>query len=370
MTILNDLSTEILLQIFSLLPCRDLAASCLVSRRWLELNEQPLYTKVSFPATGLDNFATTITSRPGFATNVRSVRINWESGISSTVSDVRLVHLQQLLPSLVTIDILPPFNRPLRDPFPAGVAPTFQSLREFTWHRHGDPTGLSATQLLMLLLLPSLRRLTAHMAPGPGMDSIDPRLIRPYYRDSGVTHLTLQHGNMTARSLTLIMTLTGSLTHFSYADTHLDPLGGWDLLMFHHALACVRSTLQSLTLGMCSVFEDDQRWGMGGAMILCGWPALTKVEASMVALLGVRESVLGGFVNVLPMGLKELVVVVGSGDWEVADVVHQVDKMVVSGVLRSLEMVTIRGLVWGDGAHEGLRAVCDMAGVQLVVECE
>lgn len=124
MTVLDDLSAEIFLQIFSLLPCHDLAAACLVSRRWLELGEQRLYTEVSFAAASLENFVTTITSRPGIATHVRSLDVKCKFALSTDLG-VGLAQLQQLLPSLATIAILPPYNRSLRDPFPGGAAPTF-----------------------------------------------------------------------------------------------------------------------------------------------------------------------------------------------------------------------------------------------------
>lgn len=101
----------------------------------------------------------------------------------------------------------------------------------------------------MLLLLPSLRHLTAHMAPGPGMEALDSALLAPHFRTSGVTHLTLQHGNMTAGALTFVMHLPHALTHFSYSDAHLDPLSGWEVPMFRLALSCARETLESLTLG-------------------------------------------------------------------------------------------------------------------------
>lgn len=368
MTVLDDLSAEIFLQIFSLLPCRDLAAACLVSRRWLELGEQRLYTEVSFAAASLENFVTTITSRPGIATHVRSLDVKCKFALSTDFG-VGLAQLQQLLPSLATIAILPPYNRSLRDPFPGGAAPTFQALREFTWHRHGDVTGLSARQLLMLLLLPSLRHLTAHMAPGPGMEALDSALLAPHFRTSGVTHLTLQHGNMTAGALTFVMHLPRALTHFSYSDAHLDPLGGWEVPMFRLALSCARETLESLTLGLCSALEDYQAWGVGGEGIgdLREWPVLTRVEASMISMLGARETVVKGLVDVLPKGVREVLVVRGAGDWEVG-VADEVEKMVVSGALRSLEKVRIQGMFVGDRAREALRAVCDMAEVQLVIE--
>lgn len=222
----------------------------------------------------------------------------------------------------------------------------------------------------MLLLLPSLRQLSAHMAPGPGMEALDPALLPPHFRCSGVTHLTLQHGNMTVGALTFIMHLPRALTHFSYADAQLDPLGGWYLPIFRLGLSCARETLESLTLGLCSALEDDEGWGVDGRIgDLREWPVLTRVEASMMAMLGPPETVVGGLVDVLPKGVREVVVVRGAGDWAVGvvGVVEQVEKMVLSGALRSLEKVGIQGVVVWDRERQALRAACDMAGVQLVI---
>lgn len=49
-------------------------------------------------------------------------------------------------------------------------------------------------------------------------------------------------------------------------------------------------------------------------------------------------------------------------------VADEVEKMVVSSALRSLEKVGIQGVFVGDRARQALRAVCDMAEVQLVIE--
>lgn len=49
--------------------------------------------------------------------------------------------------------------------------------------------------------------------------------------------------------------------------------------------------------------------GGGGIGDLREWPAFTRVEASMMAMLGVRETVVRGLVDVLPKGVREVQVV-------------------------------------------------------------
>lgn len=140
--------------------------------------------------------------------------------------------------------------------------------------------------------------------------------------------------------------------------------------MFRLALSCARETLESLTLGLCSSVEDNLGWGIGGGLGALGdWPVLRSVECSMMALMGMRENAVGGMADVLPKAVREVAIIVGGGGWEGADVVEQVERMVESGLLRWLEVVTIESGAIGDVDYERLRGVCELGNVKLVIRC-
>lgn len=382
------LSAELVLQIFSLLHSTDIPSVCLVSRLWRALSERLLYTTISLAAGGadpspLDCFLRTIVSRPELGTHVRAVSVEWQTpslaGPVVPISNLLHVQLGQLhyfLPALQTLEIIPPFQLPLRDPFAAaamGDSSAFPSLRQLTWHQHGGNSGISPTQLLSLLTLPSLRRITVHMAHGPGMDCLDPVLLGAHLRSSAITHLTLQHGNMTACALAHILRLPRALTHFTYSDSHANPLGNLDLRSFRLALLVVRDTLQYLRLGFCSALEDDNEWpayrGLGS---LREWPALQSIGCTMMALLGRSEGAVECLGDVVPAVVREVILVSGWGDWSSEELARQIAMMVGrsgGSALQWLEVMTLERGIIGEEMEDGLRAVCEEAGVSLVIGC-
>lgn len=338
MTVLNDLSTEIFLQIFSLLPSLDLAQACRVCQRWYAMAEKPLFTSVSLDGgasieLSLKMFFRTIRRRPALATHLKDLTVSWEfSDIPGRVYAEMLL-LERYLTSLRTLYIYPP-ARALAREFPAGPpggggGALFQSLREFTWDRLGGwGSGIGPMQLLIVMTLPCIRQITVDMSEAPGMDSIDPALLAPHIGNSTVTHLTLRAGNMTGAALTRVLQLPRALTHLTYADEFAH-VGNADIGDFRLALGCVRETLQYLRLGECSAFKDeDPRNAYRGVGSLKDWPALRSVGGAFLTLIGLCEGVEVTLAGVMPAGLREVVVMFDRGGWEEESVRNQIEMMV------------------------------------------
>lgn len=378
MTVLNDLSTEIFLQIFSLLQPEDLARACRVCQRWHAMGEELLFTDGSLEAGGgiplsLRSFLRTIQDRPSLAAHVKFLLVDWRMSGSSERVHSEMLLLQQSLTSLQTLHVRPPIQLRMRRPFPAGppgAAPTFQSLREFTWGQvDSRSSGIGPTQLLTL---PCIRHITVDMAPGPDMDSIPREILTPLAGTSTVTHLALSDGNMSATGLTRILQLPRALTHLRYDGR----VGNADVPLFRVALACVRATLQYLRIGDCAAFGDDGRWNAHrGIGPLKDWPALRSVGGSLVVFIGPCEGVTDTLAGIMPAVLREMVITLGGGEWVGEGVRDQIGMMVGGeGALRRLEVVRVgRGVLVGQGGVFGdevdpLGELCKAAGVEFVVE--
>lgn len=356
MTVLQDLPTELIREVFSLLSCVDLGPLCLVSRRFRSIAEPFLYKEVLLARPDKDELAITfflraVLDRPTLAGYVRFIDLNWlcpeDSSLDpdstpETANDINLfdtvakslglpespwshgaqiVLLLHVLPNLQEFDFLLPDSCVILDEFiegtvdipiaslPAGL----QSLRKFRSDWTFDLPGLTPTMLHALLRLPSIREIDVHMESHMHRteDPVEALISSVECRGmSSVTNLHLNNCKFKTSLLSGILQQPRALTHFSYHECN-HRIAGFDITTFREALSHLRPTLQYLCLGSIQALEirrggnnnDGERYTIGS---LRDWPVLRTVKCLLTTLLGRPAVATARLVDVVPAVIREL----------------------------------------------------------------
>lgn len=402
MALLKHLPHEILLEIFSLLCCIDLASTSRVSRRLRIVSEPLLYRAPSLYISDEEQlpqnfymFLRTLLTpgREVLATHVRSLTLEWEYLEGTPEPEITLfaaaasrlgiaqpivsgggqaVLLLHLLPHLQVLEVDPPETLDAFSTFmeaqhevqhtqmlPLGL----QSLREYFCCWTG---GVSPRTLLALLKLPCIRTIIVQFSDEVDFLSAmaDPDIT------STVTNFRLLNSVVSSSSLAYILKIPRALEQFVFC------VRGFDLLSFGDALEPLRNTLQSLTLDfqcVCSmnykIADEISTYPIGS---LREWPVLYTVRCSMVALLGMGPQ--GDsprlLEHVLPVGIRELEIL-SDQHWLPEEVVDQVVLLLERKevVVAKLQKVVVLTDWKRNPERQKLRDACEAVNVELVDGC-
>lgn len=412
MLTVEDLADEITLEIFSHIPCADLANVCLISRRVgaigrFSLYREPVLINHRFTGYSIQLFLRTVIPNPTLAGYVRHLTLDCHDspapdgthelssvttalflatardlGLPSDAS--RLLLLVHLLPNLKALTLHRDSRADLFDGFIAnhvypGQARTlpagFQSLRyvhfEFAW---GWPVEHTPKILMALLSLPSIRTINVQIK-----DSFDPTEFTGI--SSSVVDLTLRSGSMSHESLAHILQVPRALTRLSLEHCYLTnallltqasiPIqDNFHVPDFGRALRTVRTTLQHLRLSLCDYMNMGPEFTSDGEPNTLGslhdWPVLKTVRCPLTALLGQGPEVATSrLVDVLPVGIVEFSIE-GDRYWTGEQAADQVEAMLdqkdIVG-LESLEVIVVGRRLSREVGR--LAVACAAAGVVL-----
>lgn len=271
-------------------------------------------------------------------------------------SSALVVLLLRLLPRLQTLHVVPAHDRDHLDEFISTNRSALQSLREFRWYSANWQSGVTPRMLFALLALPCIRIIDVHMVT-------ELPLVAPAPGSSLATHLEFSFGQLSARSLGLVLLVPRALTHFTYraVSGHRTSMA-----KLAEALRPVRDTLQHLDLDLfrCIGSSPGGVRDDGSIGSLKTWPALRSVRCSLVALVGSGERL----VDVLPLGLRALETV-EDHVWKVEEVVREVVALVVGKQTAVPRLCTVAVHVGGRKSEElmvRLKGACVAGGVRLV----
>lgn len=394
---------EILFEIFSCLPCQDLARVSLVARR-LHCISQPLLYKqpelkdrANQRPSSIQAFIRTLltTGCESLANNVRHLTISWRElpvGPISTdyatlkiaassfglgdwpfTDDIHIMLLLHLLPSLNTLHL-----------YPVGVTHWFRNLPHLHSHwqpQNPIPPGLLSLRefrcdfqgcvrprpLAFLLALPHLRSLALPICGEVGLALRGSAI--PIPRSSDVTSLEFNYARMSHSSLKSILTIPRALTHFYYRG-----MRSTNLIGFHRALAPLRESLQTLVLDFSAVDVERARGMQEGqgeedaGVSLRDWTALRNVAVSLVVLVGIPEMQPepAEVAELLPPGITMLRLL-KDGFWTESEATMALVAMLgrKEVMVPRLESVGLWERVEGEVA-EKLRDVCASTRVQIL----
>lgn len=387
MAVIDELSYEILIDIFSLLSTTDLGRVSRVSRRWHEICEPVLYKEPNLSDTrrvpaAIELFLRTLLA-PGcerLASLVRVLNFQWLDAhfnvtperkdimdiTAAAVSRIgapnscfpgshsaHVVLLMHLLPRLrhLALEYISEeaFNDIMHGISPSNPIPlAFSSLTHFSYETSYLSVGVTPKALLLLLQLPYLRSLSVEV-----MVNIDLDTFTGVGGTSGVTKLCLSYCDISAASVSLILSVPRALEYFSY--------GGDCVVGFVDALLPLRGTLTHLHLDFGCTFDPAQM------LNLREWPVLHTLRCSPALLLTDGRSI----AQVLPRCIRRLGLLdfCDAEPWrasgEAVDAVVQLvgQKWMVPELERLFvenESMLDRGKVW---------FACEAAGVVLVDDC-
>lgn len=398
MPVLQDLADEIFLEIFSQLPCADIAHICLVSRQFRALGEIALYRTPALivtyqPNPPLELFIQTVLTRPELTRNVRNLFVELQDtrdwlldsiadtsrfsaaaeylGLPTTIQmpTSPLLLLLNLLPNLHGIHLRRIDGNEL-DHFieeqvcqtePRNLPNWLHNLRHVRYSWAEATNGLNWNMLLALFLLPLIKSIDVYMEV-----EFTPQLHTGPL--SSVTQLTLRSGRISALSLEFILCVPCALTHFTLVDCEILA----HALALGVALRPLRGTLKLLCVGLCDycdmgpeVLPDGSPNTLGG---FSDWPVLESVRCSLTLLLGRgMEGAIGGLAEVLPVGVRE-VAIEADRYWpseELADVIEELMGQKEMCGLDNLAVITVGRKVWGEA--ERVRVACQDVGVKLML---
>lgn len=241
-----------------------------------------------------------------------------------------------------------------------------QSLREFYSPPEHSGHGISHKTLLMLLLLPCIRVISAPIMD-ENKDAIASCPMDPLAASSTVTKLRLADRVKSPTYLSLVLTVPNALTHFSYSTVRFR--SGFDLDGFWAALRPLRVSVVNLQLDLklAAVHRPTEGpLGNGDMWPLREWSALRKLSCSLVAVMGQYSPGTGpSLVDVLPLGIRELEVT-RDRNWVPEAVVEQIVQLLrgKSVVVPGLERVAVRDV--NPLALEELSGVSDVSGVTIL----
>lgn len=404
-----DLASETLVQILSLLPCRDLASTSRLSHGMHAISRELLYRSPCLaPGTNpqststpsLEIFLSTIL-RPGnetLATVVRSLFVEWDNLTRTPPTDIsflaaaasqidfqyplvsqaaQLTLLLHFLPRLTALELSPAPSRgcafgrfmeshnDILPPLPHKLPLALQSLREFRCFQSNLPTGfgISPKAILMLLMLPRIHSIDIHAFyhgryPHRGLEAAA--------GCSPVSKLRLTTVTLSGTSLKLMLAVPLALTRFSYSAHHQ-----FDLKRFIQSLAPLQHTLQFLHLDIVGVQDPDSSDDEDpydyhepyDAGTFCEWPVLRSLSCPLTALLGRQpERAVMRLVEVLPTCLCEFEIL-PDVYWRGPELVIQIEDLMAQkeAVLPALQRLAINPSEWNKVVVE-----CKEAGVELV----
>lgn len=396
MAVIDDFSYETLMNIFcSLTGTVDLSSVSRVSRRWHEICEPVLYREPHLSdcahiPPSIELFLRTLLA-PGcerLASHVRVLDFQWLDHsvdltperrsimdiITAEQSPVGVTHiclpgsqsahvvlLMHLLPRLQRLVLQYDARKKHYNDIMHGIGPgepfplAFQSLTYMSYETSYLSIGVSPKTLLFLLQLPHLRTLSVEV-----MKDIDRDLFADVSGTSGVTKLTLGYCDISAASLSLILSVPRALEHFTY---HGDCVPSFVDVLFP-----LRDSLTHLHLDFGDSFDPGQM------LNLREWPVLRTLRCSPVLLLGEPHSgraygrslgeVLPGCIRQL--GLLDFSDALPCEDFGVVvdAVVHLLGQKWLVPALERLVVETRSRLF-----RERLRVACEATGVLLADDC-
>lgn len=404
MTVLECLPHEVLTEIFSHLPCADLATACRLSRHMHTVSQPLLYRAPSFATSHVTTpsnaqlLLQTLLSPGGdsLAHHARSLCVQWD-GISSharhplpnliedsLIDDAgmkygldippasqgaRVALLVLLLPRLRVLDMTAAHRDFFSNFMEARSSPAYAQdillhLRKFRYSSDDRNVGLTPSALLTVLNLPCIRDVEVHIVYSCEF---------PFTRfnaaaTSTVTHLRFTKANLHPPFLEWALKIPIALTHFSYSEER--GTMNFDLPAFGRAIAPLRRTLEYLHLDLMEVAlgDDGQTGGFPRTIgSLRDWPALRTVSCPLVALLGHGAKLYHPpcFAHLLPVNIVELEIL-KDNYWPLAS--DQVLKLLKnkSAVPALRMLVTAVGNRLNLRSQDVLCVPCKAAGVDLV----
>lgn len=411
MAALDNLPSEILTEILSLLTNADLAGTSRLSHRLHDVSLPLLYRAPDLNNVGpvtrlpsLEIFLCTLLT-PGnerLATHVRSLhwhcyepergqtwRFPSEEAIVAPAASRfglrgslgteggKFVLLIHLLPSLRVLNITPPaarshFTKLMESHYTAralpAVSPTLppvlQSLREFHTLHGISGSGISPRTLMALLMLPCITLIDAQI-----LNRNPPPLlaVAGTAASSPIKKLRISHWSASLAYLTVILRVPTALTHFSYSTVRY--LHRFQLDDFWTMMQPLRGSVQYLYLDLKLASLETKAHGGQSARSLREWRALRTLSCSMVALLARRQPGMPTrWVDYLPLGLLELEIM-EDYNWSFVEVV---DELVELLGMKKVVVPALERLAVGTHSErnqvalEKLRAAADAAGVTIV----
>lgn len=413
MTTIRYLSNEILHSIFSDLCSTDLHAVSLVSHHFQSVAESLLYARVRLGGRVQQSYRLQLFLRTMLAEsdhNTRAVLVKslivrlehvipqrylfinsralpprdpaiklltataLERGLgddSLTAQGAQLVVLLRLLPHLTSLSLVIPnrgdgtyeghFEAALARPLTLPIG--LQNLREF---RIGGLCNIVMYDaLLALMALPSIRRITTAAVGGEARTPIP-------HGTSTVTDLTITGGYLSNEALEAVLRVPKTLTRLSYTATGI--FWYFPLDTFGRAFLPVQNTAQYLCIDLANVdplHHDDEmpEWRNDTIGCLRGWGALQTLEIPLLALLGRLIGVELRLVDVLPLGLRRLVVY-DDRFWPAEAMVQRLVGLLECGEMAALKELTVvvKYKAVTDEMEQTLRISCEQAELVFVME--
>ncbi|KAL0630607.1 hypothetical protein Q9L58_010543 [Maublancomyces gigas] len=292
---LQAIPNETLLNILSVLSTPDLVNSSLVSQRFYNLVQIPLYRHLALPHPAVPARASSLALllRTLFTHSTREIPTRNTRSLfvyDGTDDDYpvpfgrRLIQLLSLMPRLELFEIWPwaHSHQALFDCLhtPSVMPVALHNLREFRSTNCELGDGLSIHLLTRLMALPSLRTLVITVD-----DDTSVSLDTAYQFTSGITTLELVDCHFTHEWLAVILKIPRSLSSFIYRQLpdfsfHLEELG--------KALQPLHGSLEHLDLDFTQlwledIIEDDDR-PIGSFR---DWHCLKSLDIPLEVLLGI-----------------------------------------------------------------------------------
>lgn len=362
---MEDLPNEILREIFSPLAFRDLLSASLVSHHILRVVQPILYKKPNLLQDynyrdPLPLFLRTMLLAPcreRLASHVRSFRV--EIGHlgetpppDSAERGAYIVRLLGVFPRLTSLTLHAPYqgrgtgyeHLEAALQHPTNLPAALLTIRKFKSEETNMFTGVKTSLLVSLMCLPSIRIIfvsaTDFLEDGRITDQEMDECAAsaaPRAGTSPVTELTLRYGDILPKSMATILMLPKALIRFNY-ETKMDD---FDLLGIGRALLPLQHSLQHLQLHFHETedpyFEAPTRDTIGS---LRGWTSLRILHIQIVSLLGRKTDGVLCLADVLPLGLRMLVVE-HDNCWGAGKAVQQVTAALEQGVLTALREVWV-----------------------------
>lgn len=362
---MEDLPNEILREIFSPLPSKDLLSASLVSHHILRIVQPILYEKPSLLQDynyrdPLPLFLRTILLAPcreRLAGHVRSFRV--EVGhlgeippSDSAERGAKIVRLLGLFPRLTSLTLCAPYegrgtgyeDLEAALQHPTNLPAALLSIRKFKSEEINMFTGVKTSLLVSLMCLPSIRNIfvsvTDFLEHGQLTDKeVDEcaASAAPCAGTSPVTELTLRYGDILPKSMETILMLPKALIRFNYETKMAD----FDLRGIGRALLPLQHSLKHLYLQFYETegpFSEPAKRDTIGS--LRGWTSLRILHIQIVSLLGRKTDGILCLADVLPPGLRVLVVE-HDKCWWAGKAVQQVTGALEQGVLPALREVWV-----------------------------
>lgn len=414
MATIKDMPNEIMHNIFSHLCCKDLTAASLVSHRFHSISlpslyEQPdlmLHNKSPRPALLLLFLRTLLVAprRETLAGYVRSLGVELSFGAQPTAHNAglalvtvaasnlgfndhpltaqgnQIVLLLRLLPRLNDLSLLlPDVGRGtsyeyIQDALhcPTTLPIGLQNLHEFRSQCYSWCAGVTREILVGLLNLPSIRIITVSVVDHDAETEQFLAAATDAASKSLVTELNLCGSYSLLMSFKVILTIPKALARFSYFSSSCPAY--FNLIAFGKALVPLQPSLEFL----CIQFLDSERLSTDQQKpndtigTLRGWNTLHTLKIALMALLGrVVEGSLC-LADLLPRGLRSLVIF-GDCYWPVNDLVDQVVTVLERGEMVALRELTVAVFSWmvvPPAMEERLRRACEDAHVVFVLDPE